>query len=167
VSRSFELFQLASVWTFQQHVRTTLSVHPAMGFPSKTQLWEDRCNRLDDVDSHPDALIHKASIAFKIQTFGRQSSWSEHACIRYGNCVHQINCPNDHSPWSGRSKPLYGNYLLQKCDRPDGRAPPFGRGSKQEIISAKFWEADRTVVCSDILCLLSGWRLSLSSQTLI
>jgi hypothetical protein len=66
VSRSFELLQLASVQTFQQYVRTTLSVQPAMGFPSKTQLWEDRCNRPDDVDSHLDALIHKASIAFKI-----------------------------------------------------------------------------------------------------
>jgi len=51
VSRIFELLQLASVQTFQQHVRTTLSVR-------------DRCNR-------PDALIHKASIAFKIQTSGR------------------------------------------------------------------------------------------------
>jgi len=37
-----------------------------MGFPSKTQIWEDRCNYPDDVDSRPDALIHKASIAFKI-----------------------------------------------------------------------------------------------------
>jgi hypothetical protein len=51
---------------FQQHVRTTLSVRPAMGFLSKTQTWEDHCNRPDDVDSRPDALIHKASCAFKI-----------------------------------------------------------------------------------------------------
>jgi hypothetical protein len=28
------------------------------------------------VDSHPDALIHKASIAIQIQTSGRRSSWS-------------------------------------------------------------------------------------------
>jgi hypothetical protein len=90
VSRSFELFQLASVRTFQQHVRTTLSARPAMGFPSKTQIWEDRCNRLD-------ALIHKASRAFKIQTSRRQPSWSRHASYLYGNCVHQINHPNDHS----------------------------------------------------------------------
>jgi hypothetical protein len=65
MSRSFELFQLASVWSFQQHVRTTLGVRPAMGFPSKIQLWEDRCNRPNDVDSRPDTLIHKTSIAFK------------------------------------------------------------------------------------------------------
>jgi hypothetical protein len=39
-----------------------------MGFPSKTQIWEDHYNRLDDVDSRPDALICKASIAFNIHT---------------------------------------------------------------------------------------------------
>jgi hypothetical protein len=38
VSRSFELFQLALVRTFQQHVWTPLGVQPAMEFPSKTQL---------------------------------------------------------------------------------------------------------------------------------
>jgi len=97
VSRSLELLQLASVQTFQQHVRTTLSVLPAMGLLSKTQILEDRYNRLDDVDSRPDALIHKASIAFKFQTFGRQSSWSERTSIRYGNCVHQINRSVGHS----------------------------------------------------------------------
>jgi len=96
VSRSFELFQLPFVRTFQQHVRTTLSVRPATGFLSKTQIWEVRCNRPDDVESHPDALIHKASIAFKIQTSGRQTSWSGCASIRYENCVHQINRPDDH-----------------------------------------------------------------------
>jgi hypothetical protein len=82
VSRSFELLQLASIRTFQQHIRTTLSVRPAMGSLSKTQIWEDRCNRLDDVHSRPDALIHKASIAFKIQTSERKSSWSRRASIR-------------------------------------------------------------------------------------
>jgi hypothetical protein len=42
-----------------------------MGFLSKTQIWEDSCNRPDDVDSHPDVFIHKASRAFKIKTSGR------------------------------------------------------------------------------------------------
>jgi hypothetical protein len=56
-----------------------------------------RCNRPDDVDSCSDALIHKASIAFKIKTSERQFSWSERASIRYGNCVHQINRPDNHS----------------------------------------------------------------------
>jgi len=68
-----------------------------MGFPSKTQIWEDRCNRPDDVDSSLDALIYKASITFKIQTSGCQSSWFGRAIIRYGNCMHQINRPDDHS----------------------------------------------------------------------
>jgi len=58
-----------------------------MGFLSKTQIWEDRCNHPDDVDFRPDALIHKASHAFKIQTSGRAS-------YLYGNCI-QMKC--DHS----------------------------------------------------------------------
>jgi hypothetical protein len=70
----------------------------ALGFPSKTQKWEDCCNRPDDVDSRPDVLIHKVSIAIQIQTFGRQSSWSERASIRYGNYVHQISRLHDHPP---------------------------------------------------------------------
>jgi hypothetical protein len=74
VSRSFELLQLASVRTFQQHVWTPLSVRSAMGFLSKTQIWEDSCNCLDDVDSRPDALIRKASRVFKNQTSGQWSS---------------------------------------------------------------------------------------------
>jgi hypothetical protein len=65
VSRSFELLQLASVWTFQHHIQTTLSVRPAMGYLSKTQIWEDRCNYPNDVDSRPNMLIHKASRAIK------------------------------------------------------------------------------------------------------
>jgi hypothetical protein len=97
MSRSFELLQLASVWTFQQHVPTTLSVRPTMGFLSKTQIWEDCCNRPNYVDSRPDVLIHKASIVLKIQTSGRQPSWSGRVSIRYGNYVHQINLPDDHS----------------------------------------------------------------------
>jgi hypothetical protein len=93
VLRSFELFQLASIWTFQQHVRTTISVRPAMGFLSKTQIWEDRCNRPDDVDSLSDALIHKASCAIKIQMSGRQPLWSRSASYIYENCMHLINHP--------------------------------------------------------------------------
>jgi len=65
VSRSFELLQLASVQKFQQHVRTTLSVRQASWFLSKSQLWEVRCNRPDNVDFRPDALIHKVRIVFK------------------------------------------------------------------------------------------------------
>jgi hypothetical protein len=77
VSRSFELFQLASVRT-------------DMEFISNTQIWEDSCYRLDNVDSCPDALIHKASRAFKIQTpdnglhgSDARASYMEIACIRF------------------------------------------------------------------------------------
>jgi hypothetical protein len=70
----------------------------ASGFFSKTQLWEDRCYRPDDVDFRPDALIHKASIAIQIQTSRRQSSWSERSSIRYQNCVHQISRLDVHPP---------------------------------------------------------------------
>jgi len=66
-------------------------------FLSKTQIWEDRCNRPDDVDSRPDTLIHKASRAFKIQMFGRQTSCSGRASYIYGNCVHHINPLEVHS----------------------------------------------------------------------
>jgi hypothetical protein len=34
------------------------------------------------------------------------------------------------SPWSGRAKALYGNYLQRTCDRPDDSASPLGRGSQ-------------------------------------
>jgi len=95
VFRSFEMLQVASVRTSQQYVRMPLSVRSAMGFLSKTQIWEDSCNRPDDVDSRPNALIHKASHAFKIQTSGRWSSWSRRASFIYGNYVHQIHRPKD------------------------------------------------------------------------
>jgi hypothetical protein len=68
-----------------------------MRFFFKAQIWEDRCNRLDDVDFPPDALIYKASRVFKIKTYERQFSWSGRTSYIYENCVHQINRPNDHS----------------------------------------------------------------------
>jgi hypothetical protein len=88
LSRSFELFQLAFVQTFQQHVRTPLSVRSTMRFLSKIQIWEDSCNCSN-------AFIHKASCAFKIQTSGRLSSWSWRASFRYENWMHQINRLDD------------------------------------------------------------------------
>jgi len=98
VSRSFELLQLASVRTIQQPVRTTLSVRSSFKISFQTQIWEDCCNCPDDVESRPDALIHKASIAIQIQTSGCQPAWSGRASIRYGNCVHLINRSDDHPP---------------------------------------------------------------------
>jgi hypothetical protein len=49
VSRSFELFSVASVRTSKQHVRTPFSVRQVKRFLSKTHIWEDSCNRPDDV----------------------------------------------------------------------------------------------------------------------
>jgi hypothetical protein len=80
VSRSFELFQLASVRTFQQPVRTTLSVRPSFNFFFQNQIWEDCCNRLD-------ALLLKASLQFKLNRPDASLPWSGCAFNKYGNCV--------------------------------------------------------------------------------
>jgi hypothetical protein len=64
------LFQVASVRMFQQHVRTPLSDRSASD-SFQVQLRDDCFNRSDDVDSLPDALIHKARIAIQISPFGR------------------------------------------------------------------------------------------------
>jgi hypothetical protein len=98
VSRSFKLLQLVFIRMIQHPIRMTLSARQASGFLSKTQLWKDCCNYLDDVDYRPDMLIRKASIAIQIQMSERQLAWSGRACIKYGNCVHQINHPDDHPP---------------------------------------------------------------------
>jgi hypothetical protein len=42
------------------------------------------------VDSCVDALIHKASIAFKIQTSGHQSAWYTHASDMKIACIKSI-----------------------------------------------------------------------------
>jgi hypothetical protein len=110
----------------------------ASGFLSKTQIWEDCYNCPDDMDSRPDALIHKASIAIQIQTFGRQSSSSERVCIKYGNCVHHINRPDDHPP-GPEARSLYMEITCServtvrttRQHRPDAAL-------KQERFSAKF-----------------------------
>jgi hypothetical protein len=141
------------------HVRTTLSVWQASGFLSKTQLWEDCCNHPDDVDSHPDALIHKASMAFKIQTFERQSAWSGCACIRYGNCMHQINRPDDHPPGLD-TRSLYMEITCSGSVtvRTTGHHRPDAAQNRKEF-QRNFWKADRTVVRPDALWPPSGRRL--------
>jgi hypothetical protein len=92
--------KVASIRTSQQYVRMSFSVRPAMEFLSKTQIWEDSYNRLDDVCFRPNALLHKASRAFNVQPSGRQSSWSGRSSFIYGNCVHQFDRPDVslHSP---------------------------------------------------------------------
>jgi hypothetical protein len=140
VSRSFKLLQLASVQMFQQPVRTILSARSSFRISCQTQIWEDCCNRLDDMDSHPDALIHKASIAIQIQTSGGQSAPSGRPCIRYGNCVHQIDRLDAH-PLGPDVRSLY---MEITCNgRATVRTTVYLRPDaalKQERSSAKFSE---------------------------
>jgi hypothetical protein len=98
------LCQLASVRTTQQPVRT-MSSDRSTSDSFQVQIREDWCNRPDDVDSRPDALIHKARIAIQIQPSGLQSAWSGRALNRYENCVLKINRPDGHPPSSGCAKP--------------------------------------------------------------
>jgi hypothetical protein len=51
-----------------------LSVIDQLQILSKFNLREDFFNRPDDVDSRPDALIHKARITIQISPSGRQSA---------------------------------------------------------------------------------------------
>jgi hypothetical protein len=112
----------------------------ASGFLSKTQIWKDCYNRPDDVDSRPDALIHKASIAIQIQTSGRQSTWSGRASNRYGNCVHQISRLDDHpSGQDPRSFYMEINCSERETVRTIGQHRP-DTALKQERFSAKFLE---------------------------
>jgi hypothetical protein len=150
VSRSFELLQLASVRTFQQPVQKTLNVQQASGFLSKAQLWEDRCNRPGDVDSCPDALIHKASIAIQIQTSGRRSSWSGRACI---------NRLDDHPPGPVHEASIWK--LLAPDVRPSGRQ---GTTIRTRLRNRKEFQQNsrtinHTVVRLNDPCLPSGRRL--------
>jgi hypothetical protein len=96
VSRSFELLQLASVQEFQQPVRMTFSVRPSFRFSFQNQIWEDCCNRPDDVDSRLDALLIKASSQFKLNCLDASLPWFECMYDRYGNCVQQITRSDVH-----------------------------------------------------------------------
>jgi hypothetical protein len=77
--------------------------------------------RTDDVWSRPDDVLHKARRAYKVQPSERQPSWFGRSSFIYGNCVYQFNRPD-------APKPYYGNYVQPKCNRPDARATPSGRG---------------------------------------
>jgi hypothetical protein len=103
-------------------------------------MWEDRWNR-------PDALIHKASIELKIQTSGRQSAWSGRAWIRYGNCVHQINHPDNHS-LGPNARSLYKEITCNGSAtvRTTGHHCP-DVAQKHERIKAKF-SGNRSHSCS-------------------
>jgi hypothetical protein len=71
-----------------------LSVFDQASNSFQVHLWEDWCNRSDDVDSHPDELLLKARIVIQIQSSRRQSAWSRRAFNRYGNCWFDFNHPD-------------------------------------------------------------------------
>jgi hypothetical protein len=73
------------------YVRALVRARGELGFPSQTQIWEDNYNRPDDVCSRPDALLHKASLAFNVQPSELQSSWSERSSFIYENLQLKFN----------------------------------------------------------------------------
>jgi len=87
LSRSFELLQLASVRTIQQPVRTILNVRSSLRISFQTQIQEDCCNRPDDMDSCPTALLLKASLQFKLNCSNASLPWFGRAYDRYENCM--------------------------------------------------------------------------------
>jgi hypothetical protein len=97
---------------------------------------------------------------------GRRSSCSGRASFIYGNCVHQIHRPDN------RCHGLACQALIWKlCEakvRLSGRQDNifWTRLNSGKNLS-EIWKADRTVVRPDASCLLSGWDLGISSQTLI
>jgi hypothetical protein len=140
MSRSFELLQFASFWTFQQPVRTTLSVRSGFRFSFQKQIWEDCYNRPDDVDSCPDALFLKGSSQFKLIRPDAGLPWSGRAYDIYGNCVLHITRPNGH-PLGPDARSLYKEITCS------GRATVQTTGQhrsdaalKQERSSAKILE---------------------------
>jgi hypothetical protein len=50
--------------------------------------------------------------------------------------VHQFNRPDVTLQGPNAPKPYYGNYVQEKCNRPDARATPSGRGLVMEAFSA-------------------------------
>jgi hypothetical protein len=114
-------------------------------FSFQVQIREDWCNRPDDVDSRPEALIHKARIAIQIQPSGRQLAWSGHAFNRYGNCVFNFNRPNACLSWSGRALNSYGNCVV-KINSPDGHPHWYGCAKPYMEITCSRPEIVRTTV---------------------
>jgi hypothetical protein len=57
-------------------VRTPFSDRQVKGFSSQTQIWEDSCNRPDNMVFRPGAILDKASCAEEVQPFRRRSTLS-------------------------------------------------------------------------------------------
>jgi hypothetical protein len=144
--------QLASVRTFQQHIRTPLITRPvsdSFQVPRKGR----SINHPDDVVFHPDACLLKARIVIQISPSGRQSTLVRTRVLLIWKLLIRLQ-PSGRLPFmvrtralqiwklrveelpSRRSSPmvrtrkaLYGNYLQRMCNRPDVSVSPSGRYS--------------------------------------
>jgi hypothetical protein len=128
-------------------------------FSFQVQIREDWCNRPDDVDSRPDALIHKARIAVPIHPSGRQSACSGRAFNRYGNCVFNFNRRDAYLSWSERALIWYGNYVL-KINRPDNHPPWSGSEKPYMEITCSGRATVRTTVPHRLDAVLKQERFS-------
>jgi hypothetical protein len=174
--------QLASVRTFQQHVRTPLSTRTVLD-SFQVPIKGRSINRPDDVVSHPDARLLKARIAIQISPSGRLTAVvrtrvhqrrkllirlqpSRRLPIMVRTHAHQIwklrvevQPSGRSSPWSGRLKPYKeitcsGRETVQTMCHPVRM-----RLLNKKDFPAKFSEKScRTVVRPDGPCPLSGRR---------
>jgi cell division FtsZ-interacting protein ZapD len=109
------LFQLASVRTSQQPVRTSISDRSASD-SYQVQYMGRLTHRLD-------AIINKARIEIQISPSGRQSALVRTRMqIKYGNCRFDFNRLDVFLSWSGRTHSRYGNCVLKNC-HPDVHPP--------------------------------------------
>jgi hypothetical protein len=131
-----------------------LSVIDQLQILSKFKLREDCFNRPDEVDSRPDALIHKARIAIqniivrttvslvrtrvhqlrklpiRLQSFGRLPIMVRTRAQQIWKLRFEVQPSRRSFPMVRTREALYGNYLQRTCDRPDDSVSPSGRGSQ-------------------------------------
>jgi len=165
---------IEKLWTAQTCIHPDVSAalpddswcSTSFRFLSRTQLWEVRCNRPDDVDSLLDTLIHKASIAFKSKHLDGSPLGSD-TCASDMEIVCIRSTVLTTTPLVRTREALVWKLLAAKV-RPSGRQStnvwPIGhhRLDVAQIwkeFQRNFWKANRTVVRPDALWLPSGWGL--------
>jgi hypothetical protein len=84
-------------------IRKPVSVWQVKGFPLQTKIWEDSCNHPDDKS-----------------TLSRSKTW---------RIIATVWTSGQHRP---DANPYYENCMQLKCNYPDARATPSGRGLIQE-----------------------------------
>jgi hypothetical protein len=167
VWRSFELFQLASVRTFQQYVRTLLSVRSAMEFffPKHRYgkiaatvwtmwilVWTRSSIRqvVHSKSRHSDASLHGPDA---------RATSMEIACIR--------SIIRTTIPMVRTSEALIWKLRAAEVRSSGRQGNTVWTQLKSGKNFCKFWKADRTVFRPDALCLPSERCLGISSQKLI